>query len=75
MRHPILVLIALSLLLGCDIANADDRGCYIGIGLGDVAANYKTADFHNDVDKRTTFSGTSDGTGIGFVSLPGGGPC
>jgi len=30
------------------------------------------SDLHNDADKRTTFSGISNGTGSRFVSLPGG---
>jgi len=110
MRQSILLLTALSLLLGSVIANAGERGWYIGIGLGEIRANYEIADFddgsvsaglvdnsdsawkvfggyqinrylaievgfsdlHNDVDKRTTFSGISNGTGSRFVSLPGG---
>ena len=56
MRHAILLLAALSILFGSDIANADDRGWYIGLGLGDVAANYKTADF----DDGSIFEGYPD---------------
>ena len=110
MRQLISSLTALSLLLGSGVVNGDDRGWYIGIGLGDVRANYKIADFddgsvseglvdnsdsawkvyggyeinrylaievgysdlHNDADKRTTFSGISNGTGSRLVSFPGG---
>ena len=110
MRHANILLTVFSLSLGVDSAIADDGGWYIGIGLGDVTANYKITDFddssisegladnsdsawkifggyeingyfaievgfadlHNDTDKRTTFSGISNGTGSRYLSLPGG---
>ena len=110
MRKLISFLTALSLLFGSGVVNAGEHGWYVGIGLGDVRANYEIADYddgsvsaglvdnsdsawkvfggyesnrylaievgysdlHNDADKRTTFSGISNGTGSRFVSLPGG---
>lgn len=45
MRQLISFLTALSLLLGSGVVNADDHRWYIGIGLGDVRANHKIADF------------------------------
>jgi OOP family OmpA-OmpF porin len=45
MRHPIIAITVVSLLFGVDSATADDASWYLGVGIGDVAANYKVADF------------------------------
>jgi opacity protein-like surface antigen len=45
MRHANIALTVVSLLFGVDSATADNAGWYLGVGIGDVAANYKVADF------------------------------
>lgn len=45
MRHAIIMLAVVSLLFSVDSATADDAGWYLGVGIGDVTANYKIADF------------------------------
>ena len=67
MCHPILVLTALSLLFSSDSANADDRGWYIGIGFGDVATNYSTADF----DDGSVSEGLADNSDLAWKVFGG----